>query len=139
MDLVTKLCLCSVLTVASNQHSFNSRDTHIRYIIFVFIYFQCFVCRKKYVIQFQLKNHLSTVHGIQYPEMICKICFIEFIIVMEEKAHERKHDKIYSCQYCSTKSASLYFCQKHYDKHLADMKPYQCMSYVGRDFRTTYN
>lgn len=97
---------------------------------------QCFVCRKKYVIQSQLKHHLSTVHGIQYPEMICKICFMEFNTVMEQKAHGRKHDKIYSCQYCSTKFASLYFCQKHYDKHLADMKPYQCMS-CGKRFQNS--
>lgn len=61
---------------------------------------------------------------------------MEFNTVMEQKAHERKHDKIYSCQYCSTKFASLYFCQKHYDKHLADMKPYQCMS-CGKRFQNS--
>ena len=27
VELITELCLCSVLTVTSNQHSFNSRDT----------------------------------------------------------------------------------------------------------------
>ena len=56
--------------------------------------------------------------------------------MMEQKAHERKHDKIYSCQYCSTKFASLYFCQKHYDRHLADMKPYQCVS-CGKRFQNS--
>ena len=64
---------------------------------------------------------------------------MEFITGMGQKAHVRKHDKMYSCQYCCTKFASLYFCQKDYDKHLADMKPYQCMSCMGRDFRTAYH
>jgi hypothetical protein len=59
---------------------------------------------------------------------------MEFNTVMEQKAHERKHDKIYSCQYCCTKFASIYLCQKHYEKHLADMKPYQCLS-CGKRFQ----
>jgi hypothetical protein len=61
---------------------------------------------------------------------------MEFNTVMEQKAHERKHDKIYSCQYCSTKFASVYFCQKHYDEHLVDVKPYQCM-YCGKRFQNS--
>jgi len=59
----------------------------------VFIYFQFFVCRKKYVIQFHLKNRLSTFHGIQYPEVICTICCMEFNMTMEQKAHLCKHNK----------------------------------------------
>jgi KRAB domain-containing zinc finger protein len=94
------------------------------------------VCRKKYVFQSQLKCHLSEVHRIQYPEMICKICFMEFNTVMEQKAHERKHDKIYSCQYCCAKFASVYLCQKHYEKHLVDVKPYQCLS-CGKRFQNS--
>ncbi|XP_069700026.1 zinc finger protein 26-like [Periplaneta americana] len=95
---------------------------------------QCFVCRKKYVFPSQLKSHLSAVHGIQYPELICKICFMEFTTTMEQKAHERKHDKIYSCRFCSTKFASEYFCQRHHDEHLVHMKPFQCHS-CGKRFQ----
>ena len=113
------------------QVEYHMKEVHLQYNV---VSEQCFVCRKKYVSQSQLKNHLHVVHGIQCPELMCKICFMELNTAIEQKAHERKHDKVYSCQYCPTKFASEYFCQKHHEEHLVHIKPFQC-STCGKRFQ----
>ncbi|XP_066993964.2 zinc finger protein 62 homolog isoform X2 [Anabrus simplex] len=122
--------ICDQLLLSSTDVEYHAREVHgIKDIAAE----QCFVCRKKYVFKSQLKCHLSVFHGIQYPELICKICFMEFNTAIEHKAHERKHDSTYLCQICSAKFRSEYFLQEHIATHIALMKPNECKK-CGRRF-----
>ncbi|CAG2065032.1 unnamed protein product, partial [Timema podura] len=65
--------------------------------------------------------------------MICKVCFMDCNTTIEQKAHERKHENIYSCHFCSSKFASEYHCQMHFNDHMKLIKPNECR-YCGKRF-----
>lgn len=98
---------------------------------------QCFVCRKKYVFHEQLSDHLKQIHNIHCPDLICKLCFMEFGTSIEQKAHERKHEQSFVCHICSAKFSMDYLYQKHLSQHLISQENTKDCKKCGRRFKTS--
>ena len=117
-------------------HFHQSHDPSLTLNNFVFLCLQCFVCHKMFVDMTQRMEHLYQDHTVSEPNLICEVCFENFISQDERDIHRLFHESVIQCQWCKESFQCKFLLNSHLHHCLLRRSDLEC-HICGCSFRSS--